>query len=97
MGDGVGDLAFWLAMGGFALGLTLGPIGNALGRWIESKSRPHGLPPESDDRLAQLEGLERRIAETEERLDFAERLLAQQRTRELEDVDTPPEELPTVR
>ena len=78
MGDGIGDFAFWLAIGLFSLVVSFGPIGRAVGRWIESKSRPSGLPPEWEDRPAEMEGLERRLAEAEERPDVAERLLAQQ-------------------
>ena len=97
MGDGIGDFAFWLAVGFFSLGVSFGPIGRAVGRWIESKSRPQGLSPEWEDRLAEMDGLDRRLAEVEERLDFAERLLAQQRTQVLDDADTPPEQLPAAR
>ena len=58
------------------------------------------LEAEVDDlrtRLAELESGQVRIAELEERLDFAERLLVQARDRTLEDVDTPPEPLPSPR
>lgn len=96
MGDGIGDFAFWLAVGLLSLGMTLGPIGRALGRWIESKAR-FGPAPEWEDRLAEVEAMERRLGEVEERLDFAERMLAQQHARAIEPVDTPPEEIPAAR
>jgi len=44
--------------------------------------RGETLPPETDDlqaRLAELDELKRRVGELEERVDFAERLLARQR------------------
>jgi hypothetical protein len=91
MGDGIGDLAFWLAVGLVGLGFTFGPIGQAVGRWIESRTRREGLPSsELEGRLAELDQMTTRLAEVEERLDFAERLLARGRS-EAGGVDTPPE------
>lgn len=89
MGDGIGDFAFWIAMGALALGFTIGPIGRALGRRIESRTSASGMSPDLEEHLAELDRLERRVAEAEERLDFAERMLAEQRR--LPGVDTPPE------
>jgi hypothetical protein len=80
MRDGIGDFAFWLAMGFTSLGLLFGPIGRALGGWIDSYRKPTpGLEPDVHGRLAAFEGLAERLHEMEERLDFAEQLLAQQR------------------
>ena len=77
---GAGELAMFLAMGAAAVGLLFGPIGSALARRL-------GGRPEADDAHAEIEGmgarmtadvddLRNRLAEVEERLDFAERLLA---------------------
>ncbi len=77
------------------IGATLvltGPVGKALAEWIRGWSRTeeqwlamkaakHGvaLGGESERLLAELDELKRRLAEVEERLDFAERLLARER------------------
>jgi len=67
-----------------------GPIGKALARWIESWGasesasldvRAVGDPrrlDENEHRLGELEAREARLAELEERLDFAERLLTRE-------------------
>lgn len=84
----LGEFAMWGAYGLVGIGLLFGPIAKAIGRWIESKS---GGPPkrvqELEGRVAELEILlqrtpaegvpAERLAELEERLDFAERLLSQ--------------------
>lgn len=72
MGDGIGDFAFWLAIGGASLGLFMGPIGRAVGRWIE-RWGPHREAGGEAVRI-----LAGRVAELEERLDFTERMLARQ-------------------
>lgn len=99
MGDGIGDFAFWLALGLTGLGLTFGPIGTALGRWIESWSHPRRA--ELDEtvaaRLAELEALGQRLMELEERVDFAERMLVEARKPALPEADTPPEAAGAVR
>lgn len=56
-----------------------GPVGQALARRIQGKG---GLPDaevlaELEDIRGQLEQVQQRLADTEERLDFSERLLAQ--------------------
>lgn len=43
------------------------------------RRKPHRDDAELQDRLAEFDQLAQRVAELEERLDFAERLLAQQR------------------
>ncbi|MDH3495660.1 MAG: hypothetical protein OER21_02750 [Gemmatimonadota bacterium] len=52
-------------------------------RWLDRRGVGTSVPPEELERvhqqLAQLEDLPHRMLELEERLDFAERLLAQQR------------------
>jgi hypothetical protein len=99
MGDGIGDFAFWLAIGLASLGLTLGPIGKALGRWIESWGQPRQaeLDEPALARLAEVDGLGQRLLELEERMDFAERVLVEARKPALEDADTPPEAADAVR
>lgn len=70
------------------IGLTVmkiaqGPIGQAIGRRIHGKSvgdpDVHGELADLRDQVA---ALEQRLTESEERLDFAERLLAHPRERE---------------
>ncbi|MGE0352742.1 MAG: hypothetical protein AB7Q69_05815 [Gemmatimonadales bacterium] len=82
-GTELGEFAMYLAVGLASLGLFFGPIGRGLGRWIESRVRPG-----SGDERERTEVLEGRLQELEERLDFTERLLAQERER-LPDVNTP--------
>jgi hypothetical protein len=78
MGEG-GYFAMFLANGAIVVALLLGPVGQAIGRRIgASKSSPDprtGLTTGemAAERIAQLE---ERVMELEERLDFAERLLA---------------------
>ncbi len=63
-----------------------GPLGRALARRIEGGSAAAGEPAllatvaELEARMAELEQQAGRVHELEERLDFAERLLAQGRT-----------------
>ena len=76
------------------IGTTLvlrGPMGKALAEWIRgwSKTDEHWLaveaakhgavPGPSESVLAEVDALKRRLSEVEERLDFAERLLARER------------------
>ena len=76
------------------IGATLvlrGPMGKALAEWIRgwSKTDEHWLaveaakhgatPGPSESVLAEVDELKRRLSEVEERLDFAERLLARER------------------
>ena len=77
MSDSIGAFAMWLAVGLGSLGLFFGPIGKALGRWIES--RTHKQAGAGDHRIGELEA---RLAELEERMDFSERVLAKQRVEE---------------
>ncbi|MEO5798004.1 MAG: hypothetical protein ABIZ70_00670 [Gemmatimonadales bacterium] len=88
MGDGVGDFAFWIAMGlgQFAFWSAMGPIIKAFARRIDAKTGPGDERVMAlEARLADLEqrGLTsgeveaqfHRLAEVEERLDFAERMI----------------------
>ena len=95
-GDGVGALAFWLAIGGIWIAVLAGPIGKAVGAWIESKAH-RGLKDDEREelhrlaaRVAELEQVEGRLLEVEERVDFTERMLARGPAPGTE-ADTPPE------
>lgn len=74
-----GELAFFLAIGAIGLGFTFGPIGAAIARRIAGSARSDkggemtGLNAQV---TAELDDLRGRLAEVEERLDFAERVLA---------------------
>lgn len=105
MGDGIGDFAFWIAVGLGFLGLSLGPIGTAIGRTVEHLAgrlvgggdRERTLEVEQlSQRVAELQGVEPRLAELEERLDFAERLLTSGQARGPE-ANTPPEPVEAAR
>ena len=100
MGDGIGDFAFWLAVGLGSVGLFFGPVGKALGEWIQAHSRRLAPAPDYDparaEESARLEALESRLVELEERLDFSERVLAQSRQAQIDGADTPPEALPAA-
>ena len=65
------------------ISLVSGPIGKAIGRWIESYGGGGGADQnrlrELEGRVAGLEQASQRIEELEERLDFAERLLTQRK------------------
>ena len=76
-----GEFASMLALGAGLLGATLGPIGQAWGRRIEAKISGGGshASEELAQRVADLEACAQRVAELEERVDFAERMLSQQR------------------
>ena len=84
-----GQFGFALAIGMLGLGFTLGPIGHAIGRLIGGKpdrDPKTGLTTGEmasqrievlEERVRELEHTVARAAELEERLDFAERILAQ--------------------
>ncbi len=85
LGDGVGALAFWLAMGGVGIAFFTGPIGVAIAKRISgTKTDPAtGLTTGEmnaervaamEERLIQLETERHQL---EERVDFAERMLTQ--------------------
>jgi hypothetical protein len=68
-----------------------GPMGKALAEWIRGwsktdeqwlamKAAQHGaVPGATESVLVEVDELKRRLSEVEERLDFAERLLARER------------------
>ncbi|MEZ4585941.1 MAG: hypothetical protein R2909_06025 [Gemmatimonadales bacterium] len=83
-----GFFALFIAVGVIGGSLLLGPVGQALGRLIGAKrggDSKDGLSTgemaaqrvvELEARVAELEEQQSRVLELEERLDFAERLLA---------------------
>ncbi|MGQ0702872.1 MAG: hypothetical protein ACT4PM_07035 [Gemmatimonadales bacterium] len=85
MGE-AGSFAMFIAVGAAWVALLVGPIGQAVARRLTSKKGSLGVSTgemtaervaEIEQRLADLEVAQARISELEERLDFAERLLAQ--------------------
>jgi hypothetical protein len=78
--SGAGELAMFLAIGAAAVGFLFGPIGSALARRIVGRPEPgdaHAEIEEIRGRVTdEVDDLRNRLAEVEERLDFAERLLA---------------------
>jgi len=86
----VGIIGLALVVG--ATLVLIGPVGKALAEWIRGwsktdehwmamKAAKHGiaLGGETETLLAEVDELKRRLSEVEERLDFAERLLARER------------------
>ena len=85
----LGEFAMYAAWGLIGIGIFFGPIAKAVGRWIESKAIGGGARnvQQLEHRVAELEAIlqrtppggvpAERMAELEERLDFAERLLSQ--------------------
>jgi Tfp pilus assembly protein PilO len=72
-----------MALGLFAAcTIILTPLFRALGRRIEGRTTDHALRSELDQmqaRLGEVDALQHRLLDLEERLDFAERMLAQKR------------------
>jgi hypothetical protein len=77
---GAGELAMFLAIGAAAVALLFGPIGSALARRLGGRPEPDDAHAEIEEMrarvTAEVDDLRNRLAEVEERLDFAERLLA---------------------
>jgi hypothetical protein len=80
------DLFVLIPLGGMAMGgLFMFGVYKLLTRWMEFRHQrgPGALPSEElrelELEVAELRGLPERIAELEERVDFAERLLARSR------------------
>ena len=68
----------FLAIGAAALGLFFGPVGMAIGRRLSGRDHIHAeaeLEEMGTQVTVEMDDLRRRLAEIEERLDFAERLL----------------------
>jgi len=76
--DVEGVLAIALIFGGGTLFLlSISPIGKAFAERI--RSRTHELAPPDPQVLAEIDELRGQVAELHERVDFAERLLAEKR------------------
>jgi hypothetical protein len=81
-----GYFALFLAVGAIGASFLWGPIGQALARKIAGRSKDDGITTgemaaeriaDLEARLAELEaGSQARVAELEERLEFAERVIA---------------------
>jgi hypothetical protein len=76
-----GELAMFLAIGAAAIGLFFGPIGSAVAQRLSGREGAIDSHAEIEDLggrvTAEMDNLRHRLAEVEERLDFAERLLTQ--------------------
>jgi hypothetical protein len=81
--SGAGELAMFLAIGAAAVGLLFGPIGSAVARRLEGKvAADPGVRDEVEQlhaRMGEVDAIQARVAELEERVDFTERMLAQNR------------------
>jgi Tfp pilus assembly protein PilO len=65
---------------------VLGPLARAWARRLEGKAAPPELQAEVDqlrEQIAEVEPLQHRVQELEERLEFAERMLAQRKDQDL--------------
>ena len=74
-----GELAMFLAIGAAAVGLFFGPIGLALARRLSGRSYTDTraeIEQMGEQVTGEMDDLRRRLADVEERLDFAERILA---------------------
>lgn len=78
-GEVIAMVTFFLSIASIAI--LRGPLGRALAERISGRAPEpdHGLVRELDRMSAELDDVRHRLAESEERLDFAERLLAKQR------------------
>lgn len=77
MGE-LGFFAFFLASGGVFIALLLGPVGAAVGRRLGGDRQKTGTGLSTGEMAAErVAHLESRVEELEERLDFAERMIAQ--------------------
>ena len=85
----LGEFAMFLAVGLASIGVFFGPVSGALARRISGRAAVGpDLQPELDElraRVAELEQGQARVQELEERVDFAERLLAQREPERLAD------------
>lgn len=61
--------------------ILLGPVGRGLGEWVAGRRKESGDSQQVWQLSVELAELRQRVSELEERLDFAERLLVQQRDR----------------
>ena len=82
----LGEFALYLAWGFAALGFFFGPIGKAIAKRIAGPghSGSEADVAELRARVDELDGQQQRVAELEERLDCAERMLANIQAPQLE-------------
>ena len=80
-------LAIVFIGGGVVIALGFSPIGKAVAERIRARAHPSGDATRLDGVLDDVEQVRRELAELQERMDFAERLLA--KTREAERVAPP--------
>jgi len=77
---GAGELAMFLAIGAAAVALLFGPIGSAVARRIGGGPEPGNAHVDIEEMralvTAEVSDLRHQLTEVEDRLDFAERLLA---------------------
>ena len=73
---GAASIPIWLGVAGAAWMVLRGPVGEAIGARLRGQQGQGQL---TEDQMAELEALHARVAELEERVDFSERLLAQQK------------------
>ena len=85
----LGEFAMFLSIGLASLGIFFGPVAGAVARRIAARGPTGADPrPEIDELRARVQELEQnqaRVLELEERVDFAERLLAQREPERLAD------------
>lgn len=76
----LGEFAMYLALGATMVTALLGPIGRAIGRRIEGRSLTgadlHAIRDDVQAGTAEVADLRREVVELQERVDFAERVLA---------------------
>ena len=73
---GAAAIPIWFAAAGCVWLISKGAIGDAIAARLRDGARPAELPSEA---LAELDDLRAQVAELQERQDFTERLVAQQR------------------
>lgn len=76
---GAASIPIWAMVLGAAVFLFRGPFGEAVLRSISQMDQDRELPATDPALLAELDELRGQVAEMQERLDFTERLIAQQR------------------
>lgn len=75
----LGQFGLFLSIGATALALLVGPVGAALARRLGGPAEPDTAELEElRERLSRLEAQQDRLSDVESRLDFTERVLAQQ-------------------
>ena len=76
---GAAAIPIWAMVLGAAVYIFRGPFGEAVLHSISQMDQDRELPATDPNVLAELDELRNQVAEMQERLDFTERLIAQQR------------------